>query len=172
MNKNSVLASCWILLLTITSGCVTYTPRPHRFVETTNSPESFTHFAGWSQGSTFYLDVVPRYYSPTFYGINAFKEGNDLYVYPFYESLLAFTIGVSSMRSKLNMQRESLQVGTNRVLRFTFDMKAYKMPDDWPSHVYWLMESGNYWFPGPRFWSEARREPAVRRQIEVRPLNY
>ncbi len=115
------------------------------------------------------LDVTPKYNSPTFYGIYAFREADDLYLFPFYEALLTYAFDICSIDSSLNSEREPTRSGTNDVARFRIDTARYGMQTNWPSHTYWLIDTGTYWFPGRRFWSDTHRDPAVRSRIEVQP---
>jgi hypothetical protein len=164
------LRTCGLVALLMMSGCVTYTPRPHRFVEGTNGPQSFTKCEAWSDDSKLVLDLTPRYFAPTFYGLYTFKEGDNFYVYDFWDSLFAFAYNIDTIDAKMNWERQWIGSREDGHYRFTIDTAKYGMREDWPEHVYWLTETGTYWFPSPRFWSEPRREPAVRKRIEVRPL--
>ena len=170
---NHLRLCCCVVLLVVASGCITHTPRPHRFVDTNSVPAVFTYCSAWSDGSKLILDVTPEYSPPSFYGIEAFREGNDFYVYPSFENIIPMAFNISSMGSTLNPTWEAVGTGprTNRAYRFTIDTGKYGMQDDWPSHTYWLRETGTYWFPGRRFWSESKRDPAVRSRIEVHPIS-
>jgi hypothetical protein len=73
------------------------------------------------------------------------------------------------MHSRLYSAAETRAVDRD-TYRFTIDTKSHGMKSDWPAHVYWLIDSQLCVFPGPKFWSERRRRPAVRMRIEVQPL--
>lgn len=140
-------------------------PRPHRFEDVDASHlVSVQDYAAWSDGAALVLDLTP--YDTPYRGLWYLVEGGNLYLSAHYDSVFGVpnipTIGDEMVRSD-----QFFRDGDRAVLRYRIDMAKLGFPDDWSSHVFWLVETPWFLIPGPAVFMESRREPAKRKSIVV-----
>lgn len=124
-------------------GCTS--PKPQSFVDVQVLPSLFAgreHHA-YAIGNKL---VVEIHQCPglNVARIDAFEQVGDLYLSP--------------------LRISSGGAGTSR---FEADVARYPLPDDWPKHVYWIVDSYAYPLITAGFWSKAKQVPWSRKQIDV-----
>jgi hypothetical protein len=131
-------------LAVLACGCVC--PRPQSFTDATALPSDFVgeSYRAYAERQRLVIEVsqIP--------GLN----------------VVAFDEYVQDGVLYLSPRR--ISSGGGGIRKFEIDVSKYHFGQDWPTHVYWLVE-GPYWYPigHAGFWSSAHRDPWVRKRMEV-----
>ena len=124
-------------------GCVA--PRPQSFVDAEFLPQGYVgrEHRTLVRGAKLVIEVsqIPGLNVAR---IDSFAQDGALYLSPF-----------------------RISSGGNGKRQFEVDVSQYHLPDDWPEHVYWVVESYAYPFITAGFWSSAKQSPWVRKQVEI-----
>jgi hypothetical protein len=153
-----------LLFVLALPGCFLI-PRPHRFVDVDASHEvSVESYAAWSDGSTLVLDLTP--YNLPYRGLWYFVEGGNLYINAHYDAVFGVP-NIPTIGEDMLDRDEFFRDGDRVVLRYRIDMAKLGFADDWPSHVFWLVEAPWFLIPAPSAFIESRRGPAKRKAIVV-----
>lgn len=126
-------------------GCIT--PRSIKFVDTDVLPAGFVgqSYRAVAVGTRLIVEVSQ---TP---GLNVtrletFEQDGALYVSP-----------------------QRISSGGSGVKKFEVNISKFRLSDDWSRNVFWLVESYSYTIGHLGFWSKTKRDPWIRKKMEVNP---